>query len=525
MGLTIKARFVLGAYQGRSPSGQTEEFPGTDRLLAALVAAAGSGPYAEETAEGLKIADRHRGALRWLESHVPKQLKLPETSFRVPDVVAYRAQGLLFKGAYAPAAAKPASARSFLSGPVVWRWDEQPDDDVFQALQELCAEVSHLGEAQSLVVLEASLDDEPLTDALELAPSDELFPRAAVPVSTPLPGRVAVLEAAHEAQLKARRPAERQVAKNESEEIARWPDQSLALLWYQLPTERQGATVPWDRAFVVEVEPDEGTTWPPSPVDAVDWCVALHRAMVRVLDPHVPPLISGHYPPGAVLPANRLAIQVIDEGLPLGFRLSEGIRAGFALLVPHDASPEDQDAVVLALQALADRKVYRGKAGALRVSRVRPIAAESFWRPPAPGTTRWWLTEPLAVAETRPAARGTAGRWTLGDALHLSIGLVHRDLLGLPVAKGNAAFRQVVELVKPQVEVAGLVQVVGRDLKRFVHRMKEGQLVTAYRALLRAPGLLTDTAPVAIGQSRHLGTGLLVPVDLTPDGTGGGEAR
>jgi CRISPR-associated protein Csb2 len=515
MGLNITARFVLGAYQGRSPSGQVETYPGTDRLLAALVAAAGSGPYAEEGDAGLSIPEHHRAALRWMEAHPPSRLRLPDSTLNAPDVVAYRRSGLMDRGSYGAGEAKPAVARSFVSGPVVWRWDEEPAGEVFGALRELCAEASHLGEAQSLVVLEAALDDEPLPDALELVPREELFPAAAMPVSTPLPGRLEELETAHQALRKARRPAERAIAKDEDEVVAPWPDRRLELLWYRQAAEQRRARVPWDRALVLEVAPAEGNTaWPPPPEEVVDWCVALHRALVRVLDPDVPPLVSGHYPPGEPLPANRLAIQVVDRRLPLGFSLAVGVEAAFALLLPASATAEDQDAVVRAVHALGSRKVYRGGGGALEVRRVVPVAGDSFWRPPEPGVTRWWVTEPLAVAETRPAARRSNGRWTLADALHLSLGLAHRDLLGLPPAKGNAAFRGVVDRVKPRVEVKALEQVAGPSLPRFMHRMNQGQLVTAYRALLRAPDLLTDTAPVAIGQSRHLGTGLLVPVDV-----------
>jgi len=529
MGLNITARFVLGAYQGRSPSGQPEAFPGTDRLLAALVAAAGSGPHAESDGRDLKISERHRAALRWLEERAPSHLRLPDTTLNTPDVVAYRRSGLMNRGRYGAGEAKPAVTRSFVSGPIVWRWNERPEGELFDAIEELCAEASHIGEAQSLVVLEASLDDEPLEDALERVPADELFPAEAVPVSTPSPGRLEELEAAHHAQRTARKTAERTVAKDERELVAHRPNGHLDLVWYRLPDRRRGDAVPWDRALVLEVAPvDRATLWPPSPEEALAWCVALHRALVRALDPDVPPLVSGHYPPGAELPANRLAIQVVNRRLPLGFSLATGVEAAFALLLPPTASPEDQDAVVRAVHALASTAVYRGRAGALEVRRAVPVTAEGFWRPPEPGVARWWRIEPLAVAEARPAARRSGGRWTLADALHLSLGLAHRDALGVPRAKGNAAFRQMVEMVKPKVAVAALEQVAGPDLPRFVHKTNPGHLVTAYTALLRAPDLLTDTAPVAIGQSRHLGTGLLVPVDVPPSrpdaaGLGGGE--
>src|SRR5690606_436756 len=139
----------------------------------------------------------------------------------------------------------------------------------------------------------------------------------------------------------------------------------IELVWYRLPRPQREELVPWDRALVLEVAPvDHSTVWPPPPEEVVAWCVALHRALVRVLDPDVPPLVSGHYAPGVTLPANRLAIQVVERHQPLGFRLSNGVDAAFVLLLPPSATPEDQDAVVRAVHALATTKVYRGRAGA-----------------------------------------------------------------------------------------------------------------------------------------------------------------
>jgi CRISPR-associated protein Csb2 len=49
---------------------------------------------------------------------------------------------------------------------------------------------------------------------------------------------------------------------------------------------------------------------------------------------------------------------------------------------------------------------------------------------------------------------------------------------------------------------------------RYVHRTAEGTVIQPYRATVRLGGLAGQQTVVAIGQSRHLGGGLLVPLDL-----------
>jgi CRISPR-associated protein Csb2 len=66
------------------------------------------------------------------------------------------------------------------------------------------------------------------------------------------------------------------------------------------------------------------------------------------------------------------------------------------------------------------------------------------------------------------------------------------------------------------------------DVSRYVHRIRSEMAVQPYRAILRLGPLAGSGTILAIGQSRHLGGGLLVPVDV-PAGSGcpaaGGEER
>ncbi len=57
-------------------------------------------------------------------------------------------------------------------------------------------------------------------------------------------------------------------------------------------------------------------------------------------------------------------------------------------------------------------------------------------------------------------------------------------------------------------------KLVGQGLDRYVHRIADGTVVQPYRAVLALGSLAGDRTIVAIGQSRHLGGGLLVPLDV-----------
>lgn len=512
MSLTITARFVLGTYQGRSPGGTPEPFPETDRLFAAFVAAAGAGPHAEAGPDGLQIPVRHRAALAWLESTPPDCVALPDYRFNTPSVTAYRVSGLRNKGSYASPASRDAVSRSSLAGPISWSWDDQPDPHVVAALAELAPEVAYLGEANSPVRVEVDDRTPSEPDALRRVPDNELFPAAAVPISTPLPGRLSALEASHVQRAPSGAVTDGVPAKNEAEVQHRRPDAGLTVIWYRHPErERPRTYLPWENAIALEVAPQGSVSWPPAATDRVAWALALHRALAKVLSPAAPPLVTGHYPEGARVPANRLAIQIVNSTDPVGWVPTRGVRASFVLLVPRGATPAEQDAIVRAVQLVAERRVYVGGLGAVKITRARFVDGAEFWREPPLDLQRWWVPHPVAVAETR--AQGGAGQWGLEEAALLALGMVWRDELQLG-GRGTEFYRRLVAAARPHVAIRSPRQVVGQDVTRFVHRVSASNVVTAYSALFRFDGTVNARAPLAIGQSRHLGTGLLVPVDL-----------
>lgn len=536
MPLEITARFVIGTYQGRSTSGSPEPYPSTDRLLACLVAAAGASPHATEAEGVLQISDRHAAAIRWLEENPPDHVDIPVYALNVPDAVAFRKTGLRFRGEYAPANSAAAVARSALAGPFTWSWDQEPAPDIVKALDELCQEAGYLGEAASLAALSAATVASVPRDRLSRLPEGEMFVTGAVPIQTALPGRLEHLRQVHDAAVAPMRRPERASATSEEEAVATWPTEAVRLVWYAPQPDERPALVPWDRALVLEVsnEDSRNAVWPPPVTEYVGWAVALHRALVRTMHPHVPPLVSGHYPPGDLLPANRLAIHVVTDSMSLGWKLSNGVKAAFAVLLPHDTAPEDQDRVVRAMLALSERGLYRGAAGKVRLARIRAVPADEFWAPVPEGMTRWWQTYPLAVADTRPLTLPGGRKWGLEDALRLSVAMVWRRLPpvservsreAVPTGTARTAYyAALADAAAEHVTVGESVQVVGSGLERFAHKTNSSTVLTAYSASLRLTGLGNERAPVAIGQSRHLGGGLLVPSDRADD-AGEGAAR
>ena len=121
------------------------------------------------------------------------------------------------------------------------------------------------------------------------------------------------------------------------------------------------------------------------------------------------------------------------------------------------------------------------------------------------------MTVPAAVPDSRALRHGP---WSLADAVRLSVGLVWRDEL-VGRGRGEAWYRQVADAAARRgVQVESVHRVTDTDLGRFVHRVAPGSVVQPYRAEVMLGDLAGDRTMVAVGQSRHLGGGLLVPCDL-----------
>lgn len=508
MAFTITAELPLGTYRGARADGGPESVPSVARLYSALLCAAGFGPRAvpcaDDSARPWGPCDDDEAALRWLEENPPDAVSVPAIEVNTGSATAYRDDGTIksVKGtATTKKFPKSPDVSVAVDGAFRWTWSRTPPPHVVIALEALCPDVPHLGTTESPVRLITGADEGAPTHVLD--PDAGLFAGAGgEDVEVPTPGRLAELQAAHDAAY-GRVPLPRQdrIGSDEWSRSPAPPRAALALARYA-PLAAPRLDVPWPDVMVLPLEhvvPER---------DRVGLAVAAHRALIAAIGDGAPPLITGVYPDGTARPANRLAIQVLDADMPVDLA---GAPAALALLVPQGAASADLEALTAAARAL---RSIRGRGG--RTSRVtgpeRVLSGASFWRSPASGVLRWWRTTPPAVPDTR----GVQNRpWTFAHAALLSVGYVWRQQLGPVPGRGDERQLAVVEAVNAAgAAVLRAAPVRQSDVRPWVHKVHPHAVVRPYRADLWLGDLAPARAVQAIGQTRHLGGGLLVPHDV-----------
>lgn len=499
MSFAIIAQFPLGTYRGHGADGELDPLPSPARLHAALLNAAAQGPRALPVPDGLGPTAGDRVALTWVESNPPDALHVPATAVNDVPVIAYRAEGM-FRGQSFKVRQDRAAESVALGGPVAWIWEDEPPPPVRAAIAALCGDVSHLGTAESPVVLRVG--EAIATHSIDLQASR--FAGGGIDVQVPRRGRGDVLEAAYRAGV-GRVPTVGADQRKSDEKTQRSPIPGAGLDTVRyVPAETPRPRVPWSSVILLPIDEDV-------PAFArLAWCVALHRALISLIGDGAPPLITGRYPPDARRPANRLAIQYLHGSLPVASPLSSA--GAFALLVPADADPAEMRILGRAIRGLSELRLSRTRIATISRD-VRALAGHEFWRPVPASHTRLWVTEPATIPDSR---RVGGPSWTLGDAALLSLGLVWRDALA-EAGTGSSWYVRLAQAARDRgAAVFDARKLVGQDLDRYVHRIAEGTVVQPYRAVLSLGRLAGDRAIVAIGQSRHLGGGLLVPLDV-PD--------
>jgi CRISPR-associated protein Csb2 len=504
MPFAIVAEFPLGTYRGHRPDGRTDPLPSPARLHAALLAAAGQGVRAASRGDDLVPSTADRAALTWLEEHAPDAMATPPSVVDSGLTTAYRAEGFfgLRKTGRILASREDHLGSVALAAPVAWLWDEVPPPAIATSLTELCGEVSHLGTAESPVVLRV----EAAVPTHRLDRQADLFSGGGLEVEVPRPGRTAALEAAFAAS-SGRAPTAAADRPSRSEGAVSRPSvrAALALARY-VPLEPALPDAPWPTVVLLPVDQEL------APDVRVAWSVALHRALVSLIGDGAPALVTGQYEEGVPRPANRLAIQYVPASIPASPKLST--KGAFALLIPSGADPADLAALDRAVRAL----------DVLRLGSRRPIridhdvvirTGDAFWGPVPAGYVRTWVTGTPAIPESRPI-RGRS--WTIGDAAMLSVGMVLRDRFPRPAAKAAWYAALVDAVLAAGASVLEAHKLNAGTTKNYVHHVSAETAVQPYRAALRLGTLAGDRTILAIGQSRHLGGGLLTPLDLPADG-------
>lgn len=534
MGIAVHAGFPLGYYQGRTAAGIPEEWPSPLRLYSAFVDAVYALlPDAEDL--GVTAASLME-ALKWFEGRAPDGVVLPECRLSSPGPRAYRELGIVSTANKQTRPGKkssvPARRISALGGDVVYWWDEQPPESLHRPLDLICAEVPYLGERDSVVAIWKSITDHsPSLTHYRTQRSFSSTKRSRI-LHYAGTGRLDGLHRAFLLATEGKAPTTSQDhwKTSESEIVPENVTEGAESAIYAPP--RPVSSSPWDAAFVVETH-REGTAgenvavggWSPKEDERVAWSVALHRALVKQIGWDVPQVVTGKYADGlADRPANNLMIQILPaEWSPL---VQEKSSATFLVVaLPRGTRLDEVAAVAQALGAV--RSIYAGRLGKLNVDSIHRVSASDFWKPPAAGFERWWMPYPLVMTETRPQGSREDGgkRWGIAEALALAVGFVWRDSLPELSPTASQRYWRAVEQVRDLgLQIRHTSRVADRNLSKYVHRRRPGSLLTGVGGLLQLGELGSDTQLAAIGQSRHLGTGLLLPVDF-PVGSISGVAK
>lgn len=505
---SIVAEFPLGTFRGAAEDGRLDPMPSVSRLYSALLSAAGFGPRALVANEVPRPCAADETALSWVEVHLPDSVSIPRLRSNLGMATAYRDTGTLLNSKVRKSSKYP-DASVAVGGNFVWTWTTPPPDEVVEALDALCGDVPYLGTTESPVRLRTTRQPSESTHALDAEAG--LFAGVGADVEVPVQGRLSELKRFHDANVgKSPRARADEVHSSESEVKSSPPRSRVALARYAT-LDHVVSDVPWPQVLVLPID-----RLPPEQL-RVRCAVALHRLLISSIGDGAPPLITGAYAPGAPRPANRIALHVVDGRL-----LPElGSKAALLIMIPSGASAAD---VATVSAAAATLRSFRGAKGD-RPSRVGPVAlvaGDQFWSSPPAGTVRLWALSPPAV----PDVRGWGEEWGFAEAMALSFAYVWQatELIGTVSGAGEERARALVEQATSRLGPVVQVEPVRTSRPHdYVHRVNEHAVVRPYRALLSTGGLGTDRTVQAIGQSRHLGGGLLVPVDIPADG--GADAR
>lgn len=527
--LELRMTYPLRVFTGHTADGSRDWFPDPARVFSALVQAAYSGSTAVTSSDGnLDASASSLKALRWLEEHPPDALHIPET-VAVCDhpPTAYRKEGLISKEGRRvvdKTSGKATDDGVAVNGSFGMTWNEAPPHEVVAALDALCADVSHVGEALSPTVLEVAhvVEEGAQLQASWLRdPRARRFTPGGIQVRVPKRGRLDELNSAH-AAVTAGKPPTSAADKHKTSETSvrtQLPRTRTTPIRYVEPT-RPAPALPWTHAILLSVEglhphPDQ----PPTdftggiPADQrVSWCVALHRVLARRVRGPAPALITGNYPTGFHKPANRLAIQYLDPALMAAsaYANSSGDYGAFLLLVPADAASDD---LLILESALSGLNHVHSRHGVAYVAvRSETVSTEDFWNSPGTGLQRLRVTVPAMISDIRRQRR----TWTLKDSVLAAIGFTWRDQANLGAAlSGPDRYRRLVESVQERMRPAVLDATrLPVDGSAFAHKLPAGVVAEPFRATIDFRDRLAPGALCVIGQSRHLGGGLLAPLDV-----------
>jgi CRISPR-associated protein Csb2 len=408
MPFTITAELPLGTYRAARADGQVEALPSVSRLYSALLSAAGFGPRAVETHGRLGPSRPDEQALRWLEDNPPDAVHVPQLQINTGRAIAYRDDGTLKKskqGLATKKLPKHPDGSVAVAGAFCWTWTQDPPPQVAEALTGLCPDVPYLGTTESPVRLTTTTcppHDVRATHRLD--PDASMFGAAGQDLDVPVRGRLDELVTAHEAATGRPPAAGRDTWGSDEKSQSSVPTRDAVAVARYVPVHARVQDVPWPQVLLLPI--DRTVT----ERDRVRWAVTVHQALIRAIGDGTPPWITGVYPEGAARPANRLAVQFVDDTMPVD--LPAGVTCALAFLIPAQATSGD---LAVLGTALASLTVLYGPAGTtdpIRVSGpVQALPGDRF-RSSSPSSSR--STRASSTSLRSPAASSTGWSSTAG---------------------------------------------------------------------------------------------------------------
>lgn len=486
--LDIGVSFPHGVYQG-AVLGMPEDIPEPARVHEALVAAAAGGSRAAADGRVLVACDEDRQALEWLEATEPLGIVIPAARATARSARRYRWRA----SPVAPADTdfEPFSA---LAGPVIYQWPPAPPR-ILTALQQIAAEVTHVGRADSIAVVRVSQGSaEHAGRRHEIADGRG----AGRVMRVARRGRMAVLTRAHADAARPGRHTTGPMGKQAPDLLVTGANETALELRRFAPVGHAGDW-PYGEVWQLRLaSANDAWLWPVE--RRVAAAIGIHRALVRAIGDDVPALVTGRDGDAPLQGSGHLAVHVAPD--------EAASHLVAYLAVPTQAVDADVERLAAALRQPIRAGARVGHRHQHWFTVADPIrrSAAPFWS--EPGTV--FRTAVPMIVEINGGPR--RGNWTLDDAVMCSVGFAMRGVLeraGLAWGRGWAFRQALVDHLRDERGVQVRADRVHHRSAPYLHRAAERQLVVAANALVDLGDL--GRGFLALGRARHLGGGLLVP--------------
>ena len=499
--LSLTVRFPLGIYYGHKSDQSLDFSPSPARLHAALLHSAATG----SCAEGGQPSAQSLAALEWLELNPPSGLFQPETRLTAAggSRFMYRDVGTVTKSGKSFAIKK--EKREVSDGIAIdtmfgFQWDFCPAD-IAEQLTLLAEDVGCLGETHSVAIIERA----DFTPNIIRDVDGHPFKLGGLKRDTPAPGRTKALTESFNAIRKENGPSvSSDKAKLSDKQIVTQQPTSASLgsTWYKAVDQSEPVEVPWEMAYLFKLDR------PIAPAQRVEASAALHRGLISRIGRGAAPVITGKYLDPTDQPANRLAIHYLPRKYAQQFGVDH---PSIVLFVPPGLSAEELEQIRQArnLTHLWSRRLKKVKLSYANVA----VRGDEFWPAPEKGMLRLWRPLVPIIPETRRVKGDQV--WSLADSGLLSIAYVWREQM---TVTGKRAYRSLRDEAESHGARVFRARTFAGTSGNYVHNTHKHVPVQPYTALFDLGDLASPTTVSMLGQSRHLGGGLLAPHDIPNEG-------